>query len=54
FHYRNHGAAEGRVLVGLQATDAKQNPDGLIETLEQISYPYAEITDNVGYKRFLK
>ncbi|WP_249399426.1 hypothetical protein, partial [Acinetobacter baumannii] len=27
---------------------------GLIETLEQISYPYAEITDNVGYKRFLK
>ncbi|MEL1598559.1 hypothetical protein V2W64_02595, partial [Acinetobacter baumannii] len=21
---------------------------------EQISYPYAEITDNVGYKRFLK
>ncbi|MDU6287037.1 MAG: hypothetical protein E6588_19085, partial [Acinetobacter sp.] len=54
FHYRNHGAAEGRVLVGLQATDAKQNPDGLIETLEQINYPYAEITDNVGYKRFLK
>ncbi len=54
FHYRNHGAAEGRVLVGLQATDAKQNPDGLVETLEQITYPYAEISDNIGYKRFLK
>lgn len=54
FHYRNHGAAEGRVLVGLEATDAKQNPDGLIETLEQITYPYAEISDNIGYKRFLK
>ncbi|MEB3766534.1 threonine ammonia-lyase, biosynthetic [Acinetobacter sp. MD2] len=54
FHYRNHGAAEGRVLVGLQATDATENPDVLIETLENISYPYIEITDNVGYKRFLK
>lgn len=54
FHYRNHGAAEGRVLVGLQATDAKQNPDGLIETLEQITYPYEEISDNLGYQRFLK
>jgi len=54
FHYRNHGAAEGRVLVGLQATDAKQNPDGLIETLEQITYPYEEISDNLGYRRFLK
>ena len=53
-HYRNHGAAEGRVLVGLQATDAKQNPDGLIETLEQITYPYAEISNNIGYQRFLK
>ena len=36
FHYRNHGAAEGRVLVGLEAEDAQQNPDGLIETLESI------------------
>ncbi|TCM68344.1 threonine dehydratase [Acinetobacter calcoaceticus] len=54
FHYRNHGAAEGRVLVGLEASDAKQNPDGLIETLENISYPYEEISNNLGYKRFLK
>jgi threonine dehydratase len=54
FHYRNHGAAEGRVLVGLQATDAKENPDVLIETLENITYPYEEITANIGYQRFLK
>jgi threonine dehydratase len=54
FHYRNHGAAEGRVLVGLEASDAKQNPDGLIETLESITYPYVEITNNLGYQRFLK
>ncbi|WP_216934226.1 MULTISPECIES: threonine ammonia-lyase, biosynthetic [unclassified Acinetobacter] len=54
FHYRNHGAAEGRVLVGLEAIDAQQNPDGLIETLETITYPYQEITNNLGYQRFLK
>ncbi|WP_299149297.1 threonine ammonia-lyase, biosynthetic, partial [uncultured Acinetobacter sp.] len=54
FHYRNHGAAEGRVLVGLEAEDAQQNPDGLVETLESISYPYDEITNNLGYQRFLK
>lgn len=54
FHYRNHGAAEGRVLVGMEASDAKQNPDGLIETLESITYPYEEITNNLGYQRFLK
>ncbi len=54
FHYRNHGAAEGRVLVGLEAEDAQQNPDGLIETLENISYPYDEITNNLGYQRILK
>ncbi|AOA58527.1 PLP-dependent threonine dehydratase [Acinetobacter larvae] len=54
FHYRNHGAAEGRVLVGLEATDAQQNPDGLIETLQSIDYPFEEISNNLGYLRFLK
>lgn len=54
FHYRNHGAAEGRVLVGLQATDVDEKPDVLIETLEKITYPYEEISQNLGYKRFLK
>ncbi len=54
FHYRNHGAAEGRVLVGLEATDAKLNPSGLIDRLEAISYPYDEISQNIGYQRFLK
>ncbi len=54
FHYRNHGAAEGRVLVGLEASDEKQNPDGLIETLQGINYPYQEISNNLGYLRFLK
>jgi len=26
----------------------------LIETLETITYPYQEITNNLGYQRFLK
>ena len=53
FHYRNHGAAEGRVLMGLQAAiDTAQ--DTLIETLKQINYPFEEVSQNEGYKRFLK
>lgn len=53
FHYRNHGAAEGRVLVGLQSEDT-QDPNYLIQCLENVQYPYQEISDNVGYLRFLK
>mgnify|MGYP002700357490 FL=1 len=37
FHYRNHGAAYGRVLVGLQATKAERKE---IEAfLYQLAYP---------------
>lgn len=62
FHYRNHGAAEGRVLVALQAgkTDVNADENGfsqddqLITTLTHINYPFEEITDNEGYKLFLK
>ncbi len=52
FHYRNHGAAEGRVLVGLQAadhTDAQLN-----EVLTAIGYPVQDVTDSVAYQLFLK
>ena len=41
-------------LVGLQATDAKQNPRWVDRNFRKITYPYAEISDNTGYKRFLK
>jgi threonine dehydratase len=62
FHYRNHGAAEGRVLMGLQAgknsqqsaTQENEAQDSLLTTLEQINYPFDEITDNLGYQLFLK
>lgn len=51
FHYRNHGAAYGRVLVGLQALNSERKE---IEAfLDQLSYPYNEESDNPAYKLFL-
>ena len=52
FHYRNHGAAEGRVLAGLQV-GPKELPT-LMHTLAQIGYPFEDVTDNVAYQLFLK
>ena len=50
FHYRNHGAAFGRVLVGLQLTK-----DEVVEFrafLKELGYRYTEETDNAAYKLF--
>ena len=51
FHYRNHGAAYGRVLVGLQIpqTERKQ----LTAYLDKLGYPFWEETENPAYKIFL-
>jgi len=51
FHYRNHGAAYGRVLVGLQtpADECKQ----LMSYLDKLGYRYWEETDNPAYQLFL-
>lgn len=54
FHYRNHGAAEGRVLVGLEESQATDRDNQVLELRDNIPYPYEEITENLGYKRFLK
>jgi threonine dehydratase len=51
FHYRNHGAAYGRVLVGLQA-ETKERKD-IDAFLNKLAYPYHEETDNPAYKLFL-
>ncbi|WP_255344281.1 threonine ammonia-lyase, biosynthetic [Marinobacterium lacunae] len=51
FHYRNHGAAYGRVLVGLQVPAAEHDQVG--QFLEEIGYTYFEETDNTAYKLFL-
>lgn len=51
FHYRNHGAAYGRVLVGFQvkAGDAAR----LRRDLRKVPYRMMEETDNPAYRLFL-
>ena len=51
FHYRNHGAAYGRVLVGMQVPEGERSQIGPF--LEEIGYNYWEETDNEAYKLFL-
>ena len=52
FHYRNHGAADGRVLVGIQATATSSR--AVQDTLQEIGYDCTPVTDNIGYQLFLK
>jgi len=51
FHYRNHGAAYGRVLAGLQIE--AEEVDMVKEYLSKLGYRYKEITDNIAYNLFL-
>ncbi len=51
FHYRNHGADFGRVLVGMQVPPGDKT--AFNEFLERLGYDYAEETDNPAYKLFL-
>jgi len=51
FHYRNHGAAYGRVLVGVQVADDEK--DEFQRFLEALGYSSWEETDNPAYKLFL-
>lgn len=51
FHYRNHGADFGRVLVGMQVP-----PDELsafYDFLSKLGYPHWDETDNPAYRLFL-
>ena len=51
FNYRNHGAAYGRVLAGLQVPDSEA---GLLKKyLNDIGYKFYPETDNLAYKLFL-
>ena len=50
FHYRNHGAAFGRVLVGLQLNN--QEVKEFRAFLKQLGYRYYEESDNVAYRLF--
>jgi threonine dehydratase len=51
FHYRNHGAAYGTILAGIQVP-----PEELFEFevfLQGLGYPFAAECDNPAYKLFL-
>ena len=51
FHYRNHGADTGRVLVGFQVPPGDQS---LFQRfLQNLGYPWVEETDNPAYRLFL-
>ncbi|MFB9886105.1 threonine ammonia-lyase, biosynthetic [Balneatrix alpica] len=52
FHYRNHGAASGRVLVGMQVPTAERTT--LLRYLDEIGYPYWDESDNLTYRLFLR
>ena len=51
FHYRNHGAAYARVLVGMQVPD--NNNDHIQQFLDQLGYRYWCEGENVAYRMFL-
>lgn len=51
FHYRNHGAAYGQVLMGIQV--AEQHRDEFQVFLDELGIHYWNETDNVAYKLFL-
>ena len=52
FHYRNHGADYGRVLVGIQVPQGdKPRFQGFLDAL---GYPYVEESENPAYRLFLR
>ncbi|QDF95656.1 threonine ammonia-lyase, biosynthetic [Azoarcus sp. DD4] len=51
FHYRNHGADFGRVLVGMQVPP--EDKSAFEAFLERLGYEYAAETANPAYRMFL-
>jgi threonine dehydratase len=51
FHYRNHGADYGRVLVGIQVPPHEQ--EDFHASLDRLGYPYWDETNNAAYRLFL-
>ncbi|ODN75993.1 threonine ammonia-lyase, biosynthetic [Cryptococcus amylolentus CBS 6039] len=52
FHYRNHGADVGKVLVGVQVPEADYQ--ALDDFLQDLGYPFVEETQNPAFKMFLR
>ncbi|MGI9327493.1 MAG: threonine ammonia-lyase, biosynthetic [Pseudomonadales bacterium] len=53
FHYRNHGSAWGRVLVGFSIDDASADKE-LNAYLKRIGYRFWSESDNPAYQLFLR
>ena len=51
FHYRNHGAAYGRVLMGIQVPEPERAE--FQKFLDGLGLQYCEETDNPAYRLFL-
>jgi threonine dehydratase len=52
FHYRNHGADVGRVLVGLQVPASERT--AFRRFLRELGYDYVDETRNPAYRLFLE
>lgn len=52
FHYRNHGADYGRVLVGMQVPEADRSR--FFDRLASLGYPFEDETANDAYRLFLR
>ena len=50
FHYRNHGAAYGRVLMGIQVPPEQKST--FTKVLKSLDYPFWDETDNPAYRLF--
>ena len=52
FHYRNHGAAQGRVLAGIEVPPS--DDDVFRKYLDELGYPWIDETANDAYGLFLR
>lgn len=50
FHYRNHGAAYGQVLMGIQVP--RSDLSACRNWLSELGYSFEEVTDNSAYRLF--
>ena len=51
FHYRNHGAAYGRILAGVQVPNREKR--AFARVLDDIGYRHWDETDNLAYQLYL-
>lgn len=52
FHYRNHGAAYGRVLMGFQVKESERND--FQQFVDKLGIQYWDESDNPAYQTFLR